>query len=83
MSTALPDSFSRNTPPELLTRKTTVEIPQNIQFFLAKDRTSPRLESKYAVKADVDQKQIKLKHKKKYLTDLFLLIEKNLTDNIN
>ena len=27
---ALPDTLSRKTPPELLTRKTTVEIPQNI-----------------------------------------------------
>ena len=33
---ALPDKLSRNTPPELLTRKTTVEIPQNIKFHLAK-----------------------------------------------
>ena len=41
---ALPDTLSRNTPPALLTRKTTVEIPQNIKFYLAKDRTSPRLE---------------------------------------
>ena len=29
---ALPDTLSRNTPPELLTRKTTVEIPKNIKF---------------------------------------------------
>ena len=41
-------------PPELLTRKTTVEIPQNIKFYLAKDETSPRLECKYAVKTDID-----------------------------
>ena len=33
---ALPDTLSRNTPPELLTRKTIVEIPQNIKFYLAK-----------------------------------------------
>ena len=33
---ALPDTLSRNTPPELLTRKTTVEIPQNINIYLAK-----------------------------------------------
>ena len=39
---ALPDTLSRNTPPELLTRKTTVELPQNIKFFLAKDELSPR-----------------------------------------
>ena len=32
---ALPDTLSRNTPPELLTRKTTVEIPKNIKFYLA------------------------------------------------
>ena len=46
---ALPDILCRNTLPELVTRKTTVEIPQNIKFFLAKDETSPRLECKYAV----------------------------------
>ena len=33
---ALPDTLSRNTPPELLTRKTTVEIPQNIKPNLQK-----------------------------------------------
>ena len=43
---ALPDTLSRNTPPELLTQKTTVEIPKNIKFYLAKIGTSPRLESK-------------------------------------
>ena len=56
---ALPDTLSRNTPPELLTRKTTVEIPKNIKFYLAKDETSPRLECKYAVKTDINQSQIK------------------------
>ena len=55
---ALPDTLSRNTPPELLTRKTTVEIRQSIQFFLAKEETSPRIECKYAVKTDVDNAQI-------------------------
>ena len=55
---ALPDTLSRNTPPELLKRKTTVEIPQNINFYLAKNETSPRLECKYAVKTDLDQSQI-------------------------
>ena len=56
---ALPDTLSRNTPPELLTRKkTSVEIPQNIKFYLAKDETSTRLECKYAVKTDIDQSQI-------------------------
>ena len=65
---ALPDSLSRNTPPELLTRKTTVEIPQNIKFYLAKDETSPRLECKYAVKTDIDQSQINnLQHFPLYL----------------
>ena len=54
---ALPNTLSRNTPLELLTRKTTVEIPQNIKFYLAKDKTSPRLEYKYAVKTDIDQSQ--------------------------
>ena len=33
---ALPDTLNRNTSPELLTKKTTVEIPQNIKFFLQK-----------------------------------------------
>ena len=37
---ALPDTLSRNTPPELLTRKTTVEIPKNIKFYLAENETS-------------------------------------------
>ena len=32
----LPENLSRNTPSELLTRKTTVEIPQNVKFYLAK-----------------------------------------------
>ena len=51
---ALPDTLSRNTPLELLTRKTTVEIPKNIKFYLAENETSPRLECKYAVKTDVE-----------------------------
>ena len=65
---ALPDTLSRNTPPELLTRKTTVEIPQNINFYLAKNETSPRLECKYAVKPDIDQSQMNnLQHFPLYL----------------
>ena len=56
---ALPDTLSRNTPPELLTRKTTVEIPQNNKFCLGKNETSPRLECKYAVKTDIDQSKNK------------------------
>ena len=55
---ALPDTISRNTPPELLTRKTTVEILQNFKFYLAKDEISPRLECKYEVKTDIDQPQV-------------------------
>ena len=55
---ALPDTLSRNAPPELLIRKTTVEITQNIKFYLAKNETSPRLECKHAVKTDLDQSQI-------------------------
>ena len=47
---ALPDTLSRNTPPELLTRKTTVEIPKNIKFYLAENETSPRLECKICSK---------------------------------
>ena len=51
---ALPDTLSRKTtPPELLTRKTTVEKPQNFNFYLAKDETSPGLECKYAVETDI------------------------------
>ena len=57
-SLALADTLSRSTPPEPLTRKTTVEIPQNKNFYLAKDETSPRLECRYAVKTDIDQSQI-------------------------
>ena len=60
---ALPDTLSRNTPPELLTRKTTVEIPQNIKFYLTKEETSPRLECKYAVKTDIEQSQINNLHR--------------------
>ena len=56
---ALPDTLSRNTPPELLTRKTTVEIPKNIKFYFAENETSPRLECKYAVKTDIEPSQIK------------------------
>ena len=54
---ALPDTLSRITPPELLTRKNLFEIPQNIKFYLAKDETSPlnKLRSKYAIKTDTDQ----------------------------
>ena len=65
---ALPDTLSRNTPPELLTRKCTVEVPKNITFYLAENETSPRLECKYAVKTDVEQSQIKnLQHFPFYL----------------
>ena len=65
---ALPDTLGRNTPPELLARKTTVETPQNINFYLAKDKTSPRIECKYAVKIDIDQSQINnLQHFPLYL----------------
>ena len=35
---ALPDTLNQNTPPEMVTRKTTVEIPQNIKLFLAKTK---------------------------------------------
>ena len=55
---ALPDTLNRNKPPELLTRKTTIEIPQNIKFYHAKNETSPQLECKYAVKTDNDQSEI-------------------------
>ena len=65
---ALADTLSRNTPPDLLTRKTTVEKPKNINFYLAKDETSPRLECKYAVKTDIEQSQINnLQHFPLYL----------------
>ena len=55
---ALPDTLSQNTPPKLITRKTTLETPQNIKFFLAKDETSPRLEGKYAQKTELEKAQI-------------------------
>ena len=65
---ALPDTLSRSTPPEKLTRKTTVEIPQNKKLYLAKDETSPQLECKYAVKTDIEQSQINhLEHFRLYL----------------
>ena len=65
---ALLDTLSRNTPPELLTQKTTVEIPKNIKFYLAKDEKSPRLERKNAVKTDINQSQINnLQHFPLYL----------------
>ena len=54
---ALPDTLSRNTPPEMPLRKTTVELPQKFKFFLAKDETSPQLEFKCAVKTDIDYSQ--------------------------
>ena len=53
------DTLSRNTPLELFTRKTTVEIPEK-KIFLAKDEKSPRLEFKNAVQIDSDTKQIKI-----------------------
>ena len=65
---ALPDTLSRKTPPELFTRKTTFEIPKSIKFYLAKDKTSPQLECKYAVKIEIDQSQINsLQHFPLYL----------------
>ena len=54
---ALPDTLSQNTTPELITRKTTGAIPQNIKSFLAKDEISPRLECKYAVKTGFEYVQ--------------------------
>ena len=66
-SLALPDKLSRNTAPELLTRKTTVEILQTISFF-AKDEKLPQLECKYAVKTDVDHAETNnLQHVPLYL----------------
>ena len=35
-----------------------MKMPQNKKYFLAKDKKSPRLECKYAVKFDSDTKQI-------------------------
>ena len=34
---AIPNNLSKNTSPEFITKKTTVEIPQNKKIFLAKD----------------------------------------------
>ena len=65
---ALPGTLGRNTPHELLTRKTTDELPQNIKFYLAKCETSPRLECKYAVKTDIEPSQMNnLQHFPLYL----------------
>ena len=44
----------QNTSAETLAIKTTVEIPQKIKFFLAKDETSPQLESKNARKTHIE-----------------------------
>ena len=41
---ALPDTLSRNTPPELLTRKQQLKNHKKIKLFLAKDETSRRLQ---------------------------------------
>ena len=65
---ALPDTFSRNTPHELISRKTTLAIPQNTKLFLAKDEISPRLECKKALKTDLDNAQLNnLQHFSLYL----------------
>ena len=65
---ALPDKLSRNTLRELSTRKTTVKIPQNINFFLARDEISTRLECQNTLKTDVDHAQINnLQHFPLYL----------------
>ena len=52
---SLPDTLSRNAPPEIKTRKMTVEIPPNTKFFRTKDEISPRLECKYAVKTGLEK----------------------------
>ena len=54
----LPDTLSRNTPSELITKKTTMEVPQNIKTFLAKDKTSPRSICNHALKTDCINKQL-------------------------
>ena len=52
----------------MLTLKKTVEIPQNIKFFLAKDEISPKLQCKNAEKTDIDKSQINnLQHFPLYL----------------
>ena len=40
---ALPETHSQITPTELITRKTTVEVPRNKKFFLAKIEKPPRI----------------------------------------
>ena len=65
----IPGALSRNTPPELITRKTT-EIPQSIKFFVAKDKTSSRLKSKSVgvIKTDLENAQMNsLQHFPLYL----------------
>ena len=55
---SLRDTPSPNTPSELPTRKTTVEIPQNTNLFLAKDKKSARLKCDDTGKIDYDTNQI-------------------------
>ena len=57
---SLRDTLSPNTPSELLTRKTTVEIPQNTKLFLAKDKKSARLKCENTEKIDYDTNQINI-----------------------
>ena len=52
---ALPDTLSRNTPPELLTQKLQLKYQKILNFI---SRKMKRLECKYAVKTDIDQSQI-------------------------
>ena len=54
---ALPDTLSHNTHQNFFTRKTSVEIPQNIKLVFAKDETSRQLECKHATKNESDTKQ--------------------------
>ena len=54
----LSDTLNRNTPLEFLTRKTTVQIPQNTKFFSCRRQKSSRLDCKSAVNTDPDTTQI-------------------------
>ena len=54
-SLALPDTLSKITPTEQLTRITTIEIPRFIKKNFAENKISPRLECIYAKKIDIDK----------------------------
>ena len=57
---ASPETPSRNKPPKLLARKTTVKLPQNKKKYSGKNKKSPRLECNYAVRINSNTKHINI-----------------------